>query len=235
MNKYLAAAAATLIILGMGGVARAHSLEEVEHNVSSKDRYVEIVNRPAPSFQLTDTEGRTVFLNDLKGKVVVLWFIYTSCPDICPLHTEAIASVQRDISTTPMKDRVRFIAITTDPERDTTAVLKEYGPVHGLDPTNSMLLTSGADAPTATRELAERYGLKFTATSDGMQMHGLVMHLIDREGNLRARYHGLKFDSTSAIVHINALTNDGLIKDHHGHGNGHGREPTIWERLKSVF
>jgi protein SCO1/2 len=59
-----------------------------------------------------------------------------------------------------------------------------------------------------TRELAERFGLKFTALEDGYQMHGVVTHLIDKSGNLRARYHGLKFNATNLIVHINALTND---------------------------
>jgi protein SCO1/2 len=66
-----------------------------------------------------------------------------------------------------------------------------------------------------------------------MQMHALVMHLIDREGHLRARYHGLKFGPTSAILHINALTNDGLVEDHHGPGPG--CEPTGWERITSAF
>ncbi|HYG90487.1 MAG TPA: SCO family protein [Azospirillum sp.] len=235
MNTYIAAVAATLLALSMSSIAQAHSLNEVEHSLSSKDQYVEVVNRPAPGFRLTDTDGHTVSLDDLKGKVVALWFIYTNCPDVCPLHTEAIASIQRAINATPMKDRVRFVAITTDPERDTPTVLKEYGPAHGLDPANAILLTSAPEAPTATRGLAEQYGLKFTATPDGMQMHALVMHLIDREGNLRARYHGLKFDPTSAIVHINALTNDGLIKDHHGPKDRHGREPSLWERIKSVF
>ena len=235
MTKYIAAAAATLITLGTGGVAHAHSLSEVEHNIARKDKYVEVVNRPAPDFRLTDTEGRLVSLDDLKGEVVVLWFIYTSCPDVCPLHTQAIADVQQQVNSTVMKDRVKFVAISTDPERDTAAVRKDFGAAHGLDPVNSMFLASGAEAPTATRELAERYGLKFTAMSDGMQMHGAVMHLIDRQGNLRARYHGLDFNPTSAILHINALTNDGLIKDHHGPGNGHEREPTLWDRLKSVF
>jgi len=234
MNKTIAAAVAILLAAGLHP-ARAHSLADVEHDLTSKDRYVEVVNRPAPGFRLTDTEGRTVSLDDLKGKVVVLWFFYTNCPDVCPLHTEAIASIQRAISTTPMRDRVRFVAITTDPERDTAAVLREYGPAHGLDPANAMLLTSGPEAPTAARELAEQYGLKFTAAPGGMQMHALVMHLIDREGNLRARYHGLKFDPTSAIVHLNALTNDGLVKDHHGATDWLGRKPSLWDRIKAAF
>jgi protein SCO1/2 len=165
---------------------------------------------------------------------VVLWFVYTSCPDVCPLHTDAIAAVQEQVNSTPMKDLVNFVAISTDPARDTAEVRRDFAAAHGLDPVNSMFLSSGAEAPMATRKLAEQYGLKFTSMPDGMQMHGAVMHLVDRGGNLRARYHGMKFNPTSAVLHINALTNDGLVKEH-GHGDHQAPEPTLWERIRSVF
>jgi protein SCO1/2 len=144
----------------------------------------------------------------MRGRVVVLWFIYASCPDVCPLHSEAMAGVQDAVNGTPMRDLVQFVAITTDPERDTSDVLKAYGPAHGLDPANFAFLTSGPEAPDTTRVVAEGYGLKFTQTGEGYQMHGVVTHLIDKSGILRARYHGLKFDPANLIVHINALSND---------------------------
>ena len=112
------------------------------------------------------------------------------------------------VNKTPMKDLVRFIAITTDPKRDTPRVLQDYGPAHGLESANWTFLTDGQDKPETTRNLAESYGLKFTPTKDGYQMHGLVTHLIDESGNLRGRYHGLKFSATNMVLHINALTND---------------------------
>ncbi len=125
-----------------------------------------------------------------------------------PLHSEKIAEVQEGVNRTPMRDQVQFITITTDPERDAPGVIGDYGPVHGLSPVNWLFLTSGAAKPKETRSLAGRYGLKFTPTDEGYQMHGFVTHLIDKSGNLRARYHGLKFNETNMIVHINALTND---------------------------
>ena len=70
---------------------------------------------------------------------------------------------------TPMKDEVAFVTITTDPARDTAEVLREYGDLHGLDPVNWMILTSGPDEPEdTTRRLAEEFGLKFTQTDDGL-------------------------------------------------------------------
>ncbi len=188
--------------------ATAHSLEQLENRLLKREAYVEIVNRPAPPFDLHDADGKPVRLSDLKGKVVVLNFVYTSCPDVCPLHAAAVASIQNAINQTVMKEIVRFVTITTDPARDTPPAMRSYGETHGLDPVNWIFLTSAAEAPGTTRKLAESYGLKFTPTADGDQMHGVVTHLIDKSGNLRARYHGLKFNETNVILHINALTND---------------------------
>ena len=203
---------ATLLGLALMSTVRspasAHSLEELEQELLQRETYVEIVERPAPDFTLQDADGRAVGLADFRGKAVVLWFIYASCPDFCPLQSEKIAAIQEMANGTPMRDLVQFIAVTTDPERDTPDVLRRYGPAHGLDPFNWVFLTGGPDRPAATRELAQRYGLKFTPTEDGYQMHGVVTHLIDKSGNLRGRYHGLKFEPVNFILHLNALTND---------------------------
>ncbi len=188
--------------------AVAHSLEDLESQLLERETYVQVTNIPAPDFTLQDRNGRAVKLSDFKGRVVVLNFIYASCPDVCPLQSARIAEIQEMVNGTPMRDLVQFVSITTDPKRDTRQVLKDYGPSHGLDPVNWVFLTSGPDEPAATRELAERYGLKFMLVDDEYQMHGTVTHLIDKSGNQRARYHGLKFDSTNMVVHINALTND---------------------------
>jgi len=193
---------------GLASALSAHSLKDLEDKLLKREAYVEIVNRPAPSFTLQAADGVPVSLLDFRGKVVVLNFIYAGCPDVCPLQSESIASIQEKINKTPMRDLVQFISITTDPENDTADILKSYHAQHGLDPANWIFLTSGADQPAATRELAQQYGLKFTETEDGYQVHGVVTHLIDKSGNLRARYHGLKFNHINVILHINALGND---------------------------
>ncbi len=206
--KSLATVASALALLALTPPAEAHSLKDLEDRLLARERFVQIVNRPAPEFTLRDAEGRTVRLADFRGKVVVLSFIYATCPDVCPLHSDAFAAIQEAVNGTPMKELLRFISITTDPGRDTPAVMKSYGPAHGLDSVNWTFLTSGPDKPSATGKLAERYGLKFTLGKDGHQLHAVVTHLIDKSGTLHARYHGLKFNRTNMIVHINALTND---------------------------
>ena len=196
--------------------ADAHSLKEVEQMLFKREKRVEITNYVAPDFTLRDADGAEVKLSDFRGKVVVLNFIFTNCPDVCPLHSDVVAEIQRGINITPMKDLVQFITITTDPERDTPDVMRAYGTNREFDPVNWRFLTSGPDAPAGTRELAQRYRLKFTPAADGTQIHGLVTNVIDREGRVRGRYHGLDFNPTSVILHVNALTNDGLLREH-GH------------------
>jgi len=196
------------LIIAAATPSSAHSLKELEDQLTASDPYIQVVNRPAPAFALQDADGHVTSLADLHGKVVILYFIYASCPDVCPLLSEKIADIQEQINATPMRDIVAFIAVTTDPEHDTPEVLRTYGPAHSLDPVNWRFLTSGAGQPTATRELAKAYGLEFTPMGDGTQMHGLVTHVIDKSGNLRARFHGLKFKDISLILYVNALSND---------------------------
>jgi protein SCO1/2 len=208
VSRFGAAAAGVALAVGAAQSAHAHSLDELEAELFAKEPYVEFVDRPAPDFALLDPRGSEIALADLRGKVVVLWFVYASCPDLCPLQSEKIAELQAMVNQTPMRDRVVFVAITTDPARDTPEVLESYGPAHGLDPANFRFLTSGIERPDATRALARRYGLEFTPADDGYQMHGAVTHVIDKSGRLRARLHGLDFATINALVYVDALTND---------------------------
>jgi protein SCO1 len=208
--------------------ASSHSLEELSQSFVSEEKYFQPFDAEAQGFTLQDADGRTISLADFKGKVVVLHFIYINCPDFCPLHAEKIAEVQKMVNITPMKDMVEFISITTDPKRDFGQVLRDYGENHGLDPVNWVLLTAAPGKPEdSTRQLAKSYGLKFTQTADGEQMHGAVTHVISQDGRLVARFHGLKFQSLNLVKFINVLTND-----HHPEG---GSEPGFWDRLKEMF
>ena len=209
--------------------AMSHSLKEVEQNIHDQEKYFQPVDSEAQGFSLQDAEGRPVRLSDFRGKVVVLHFIYTNCPDFCPLHAEKIAEIQKMVNITPMKDQVQFISITTDPKRDTGKVLSDYGNNHGLDPMNwTFLTTAPGQAEDTTLKIAESYGLKFVMTKDGAQMHGVVTHVIDQEGRLRARFHGLKFQSLNLVVYVNALVNKVQVP----HVDD---EPGFWDKLKEWF
>lgn len=209
--------------------ASAHSLKEVEAMLGDREKYFQPVDKPTPEFVLRDADGKTVAPADLRGKVVVLHFIYTRCPDVCPLHAERIAEVQEMVNQTPMKEQVRFVTVTTDPAHDSLEVLKDYGPGHGLDPGNWLPLTTLPDQPEdTTRQLAQAFGHKFKVTDDTYQLHGIVTHVIDKEGRWRANFHGLKFAPVNLVTFINALTND----SQHPHGH---QEQSWWDRVRRLF
>jgi len=230
VNKFQAfLAGITLAAAMLPAAVGSHSLEGLQEQLFEKEKYFQIKNEPAPAFALQDAGGNPVELADYRGKVVVLHFIFAGCPDVCPLHSERIAQIQAMTNITPMRDQVEFVTITTDPRRDTPDVLKAYGEAHGLDSVNWAFLTSGLDRPEdTTRKLAEQFGHSFTPTNDGLQMHSVVTHVIDREGVLRANFHGLGFEPTNLVLFINGLVNANVPHQE-------PQPPSIWERLRSIF
>ena len=219
---------AMAVVTAFVSTAAAHSLDDVEAMIGEKEKYFQPIDKPTPDFTLRNPDGRIVRLADFRNKVIVLHFIYTHCPDVCPLHAERIAQIQSMVKQAHMQDRVQFVTITTDPSRDTPDVMREYGRAHGLDPANWLFLTTTEDqAEDATRRLAEAFGHKFTKDEEGYQMHGIVTHVIDREGQWRGNFHGLKFEPVNMVVFINALANDVHPEQ--------DEEGSFWGWLKALF
>jgi cytochrome oxidase Cu insertion factor (SCO1/SenC/PrrC family) len=84
----------------------------------------------APDFTLTDQNGSPFHMADTRGKVVVLSFLYTHCTDLCPFVAEKLKSAHDQLG--PDADRTVFVAVTTDPGRDTVKVLADYSRSAGL-------------------------------------------------------------------------------------------------------
>jgi len=219
--------ALALTVVGAPAVP-AHSLKSLEDDLHKKEFYFQPLDKEAPDFELMDAGSKRFGRRDQRGKVVVLHFIYTNCPDVCPLHADRIAEIQEMINSTPMREHVRFVTITTDPKRDTPEVMREYGVAHGLDPVNWTFLTSGGDRPTATRDLVQKFGHKFTEVEGGYQVHSVVTHVIDREGRWRANFHGLKFKPVNLVLYINALVND-------VHGAEAVKNRGIYDKIRELF
>jgi protein SCO1/2 len=205
MRLVLLRAVLMIPLLSGANLASAHTVEELEQMLAKQEYYVEITHRPAPEFSLQDAEGRQIALGDFRGKIVILNFIYGSCKEACPLHTNVIASIQQLLNARGLREHIQFVTITTDPERDTAEVLKAYGSDHGLDPVNWVFLTSGRSDRETTRRLGERYGLRFTRTQDGDFIHAVVTNVIDQNGFLRARFHGLNFNLANLVAYVEGL------------------------------
>jgi protein SCO1 len=95
-------------------------------------------------------------IGELRGKVLAITFIYTSCVDTCPLLTAKLAGLQPRLGA-DLGARVVFVAITVDPERDTPQTLRRYADEHRVRSDGWWFLTG---TPAEIREVARRYGVR---------------------------------------------------------------------------
>src|SRR3954465_14639098 len=81
----------------------------------------------APQFTLRDTEGRVVRLSDYRGQVVLLAFIFTTCPGVCPLISTQMSALQAALKSDGLfPEKARLVSVTVDPKTDTPEVLARY-------------------------------------------------------------------------------------------------------------
>jgi protein SCO1/2 len=137
----------------------------------------------ARDFQLTDQDGRARTLKDYRGKIVVMFFGYTQCPDVCPTSLTELVAVKKLLGADG--DKLQALFVSVDPARDTPEVLKTY--LANFDPSFVALY---ADTPEKLAALAKDYKVYFkkvegkTPTSYTMD-HSAGMYIYDTEGQLR--------------------------------------------------
>ncbi|HEU0113149.1 MAG TPA: SCO family protein [Thermomicrobiales bacterium] len=150
-------------------------------------------HHPAPDFTLTDQRGQTVRLSALRGSVVALTFIYTSCPDICPATAEHFREAYARLSA-PTRARVALLAVTVDPERDDQAALAAFSAQHGLAANPNWHALGGSRA--ALEPIWRAYGVDpgamvmtpgspMAAGISGTLAHTDAVYLIDPQGRER--------------------------------------------------
>ena len=133
-------------------------------------------------FQLLDHNGQLRTLFDFHGKVVVVFFGFTHCPDVCPTTLAELARAVKKLG--PGGERVQVLMVTVDPERDTPEVLKQY--VTALDP-HFIGLTGDVDAIARTaREFKVFYQKSPGATPQAYSVdHSSGSYVFDPQGRLR--------------------------------------------------
>jgi protein SCO1/2 len=143
-----------------------------------------------PPFSLIERDRREISLSDLKGKVWIVNFIYTNCPDTCPIQSAQIRQIQEDFKNE--KD-LRFVSITVDPKRDTPEGLSEYAKRFGADPARWFFLTG--EKETIYKFAQEGFHLAAVElphekrpTSGATHTHSPRFVLIDREAQIRGYY-----------------------------------------------
>ncbi|MCF8167690.1 MAG: SCO family protein [Rhodoferax sp.] len=136
----------------------------------------------AKQFELSDHNGQLRHLTDFAGKVVVMFFGYTQCPDVCPTSMTELAEVKRLLG----KDgeRLQAIFVTVDPARDTAEVLKAY--MTAFDPTFLALVPTPEQLNTITKEYKIYYKKVEGNTPTSYTMdHSAGSYVYDTQGKLR--------------------------------------------------
>lgn len=149
-----------------------------------------------PDFKLTERSGAPFESASLQGKVWVADFFFASCPGVCPALNARMAELHKTFAG---EDGVRFVSITTDPQKDTPAVLQEYASRFNAD-ARWLFLTGEKDAIWQL----SRDGFKLAvAESPGERepiTHSTRLVLIDKNGTTRGFYEGIGEEGAARIV-----------------------------------
>jgi len=137
-------------------------------------------------FTLTDQSGNTFQFNQLSGKVVLVGFAYTTCPDVCPLLTAALRQVQSNLTAAERKG-VQLLTVTTDPEIDAPKVLAGYAKRYGAELDNWRFLTGDEKK---LRAVWKNFGVGVKRKGRGLVDHTPLTAIVDRRGFLRVAYIG---------------------------------------------
>ncbi len=156
---------------------------------------------PAPRFTLTTQDDKQLSLDDLRGKVVIITFIFASCTDTCPLLTAKMATLQSRLGD-DFGTRAFFVSVTVDPERDTPQVLKRYAQAHGAE-LDGWAFVTGTLAEI--RDVTKRYAVFNKKTPRGDVDHTFLTSLVDQSGTLRVQYLGTRFNPDEMFNDIQSL------------------------------
>lgn len=158
---------------------------------------------PAPEFALRDPGGNLVRLSELRGKVVVVAFIYTSCTTVCPILGQQMARVQKQVANDKLlRGRVMLLSVTVDPSRDSATVLAGYASKLGANPVAWKFLR---ESPEAMTPVLAAYREWTRAVPGGDLDHPARVYLIDGDGQIREIYSLAFFDPRQALIDIRAL------------------------------
>ena len=158
---------------------------------------------------LTQDSVRVNFPQMIKEKISVVGYIFTNCPDICPLTTNNMRLVQQELNKENIND-VNFVSISFDPDADTPAVLKKYAELRKLDTSNWTFLTGEKPVIKMLMKDANIVAVVGDSTViDGKTTYFYVhtdrISLIDADGNIRKNYQGSKANVSEIVKDLKTL------------------------------
>ncbi|PYM71728.1 MAG: hypothetical protein DME03_19185 [Candidatus Rokuibacteriota bacterium] len=153
-----------------------------------------------PSFTLVDQAGATVKSESLRGRVLVVSFVFTTCAEACPLITAQLARTQGRVRSEKLDARVRFVSITLDPLTDRPEMLRRYADSYGIDLASWHLLTGASDDVS---RVIRAFGLNALARE--RSVHGSLVVLVDAEGRIAERRTDLELDPDRLLASLRRI------------------------------
>jgi len=165
-------------------------------------------------YALVNSENIGVeFPSNIRGKISVVGYIFTNCPDICPLTTNNMRLIKEKLQADEVSD-INFVSISFDPETDTPEVLKKYSSIRNLDLTNWTFLTGTKPVIDSLMNDAEIFAVPSDSTvlKSGKKIFFYVhtdrIQLVDKEGFIRKNYPGSKINIDEIIMDIKKLSKE---------------------------
>lgn len=162
---------------------------------------IEPAEEIAPDFALTDQDGQPRSLGELRGRAVVLDFIFTRCPGPCPILTSTHVTLQNELPP-QLAERTHFVSVTLDPEYDTPARMRAYAVARGADLDRWWFLTGD---PERVAEVVRLYHVGATRRGDGELDHLVVTYLIGPDGLIVERYLGSEVPPEAILADLQDL------------------------------
>jgi len=198
LHRVITAVILILLLLLGGGYLYYRSVSFDRNNKFNGILY----DKKAANFTLVNQNGEKIALSDFRGKVVLIDFGYTHCPDICPVILSKLNDVMHELGN--QDENVQVMFITVDPERDTVERLRDYMPYFD---TNFLGLTgSPEDIDKVAKSYHIFYDKEYKDTKDDYLMsHTSSLYLIDQRGHLLLIYPNDRLDPKLIVQDIKKL------------------------------
>jgi protein SCO1/2 len=162
-----------------------------------------------PEFTLVNQDTKKIHLRDFRGKTLLVTFIYTRCPlpDYCPLMSKNFAAIASELQKdAALRNRVRLLSISIDPEYDQPAVLRRYALEYAGERSReaSLYWQFATGRPEEVRKVAAFFGLSYWTENDQV-IHALVTALIDSEGKVQRIYRGNDWKPAEVLENLKGL------------------------------
>ncbi|MGI8495670.1 MAG: SCO family protein [Pyrinomonadaceae bacterium] len=168
------------------------------------------VGKEVPDFTLTNQDGKRISLKDFRGKALALTFIYTKCPlpDYCIKMSANFSDLAKQLENSDLKDKIRLLSVSFDPQTDTPKVLKDYGLAYlrGAENPNFDVWQLAAGTDKEIKNLAGFFGLYYeTDSTDKTQInHSLRTIVISPNGKVQKVFPGNEWTNGDLLRELQA-------------------------------